>query len=332
MRFFPRWLVFAVLAALFWGSYGTAAKASGMAFHHASELTFLYVCLAYTMIGIPWTLSRMSSDHGGHWTAGCRNWGIGAGNVGALGALFVILAIKSGASPLVVMPLVFGLSQGFNFGFTWAFGKFKLPRTPNFKFYLSFPAMIACTWAVQQFKPGAPGAAVNMDFGIWMVFTLLAAICWGLYGVCARTAVMKSKLSPSDHGSHIKPLFWVSLVYAAYGMLTLAFLLGVDGFEKHTIAGASLGFLVGVCGLVGAGFVIPANSVQGSPGPGTVMAVVFATASVVNAITSWIAFPPEHAPAIWFWAALAGLIGTAYIFARNNPTVPMPKPKLAAGT
>ena len=325
MSFVQKWLAFAFLAALFWGSYGTSAKASGLAFHHASELTFLYVCLAYTVLGIPGTMAYMKSDHGGGWTVGCRKWGLIAGNAGALGALFVILAIKFGGNPLVVMALVFGLAQVFNFLFTWALGNFKMPRTPNAKFYTSFPVLIASTWAVQQFKPGAP-STIKMDFGLWMLFTLMVAICWGLYGVSARTSVMKSKSAPSDHGSHIKPLFWVSLVYAFYGIATLGYVISMNVFEKHTPSGAGLGFLVGICGLVGAAFVIPANSVKGSPGPGTVMAVVFATASAVNAITSWIAYPPEQMPVIWFWVALAGLIGSAYIFARNNPMTPVPKP------
>ena len=288
-----KWFSFAIFAALFWGSYGTAAKAAGLSFHHASELTILYVCLAYAVLGIPGTYLNMKHDHGGDWTPACRKWGLIAGTSGFLGALFVILAIKVGGNPLIVMAFVFGLAQVFNFLFTWIFAGFKLARTPNVKFIAAFPVLIVATWAVQQFKPGSPGTLGNLDLGLWTFFTLLVAICWGLYGVSARTAVMKSKKQPSDHGSHLRPLFWVSVAYLVFGVVAALYMSQTGVFEKHTIAGAGLGFLVGIFGLGGAAFVIPANSVPGSPGPGVVMAVVFATASAVNAITSWIAFPPD---------------------------------------
>ena len=93
--------------------------------------------------------------------------------------------------------------------------------------------------------------------------------------------------------------------------------------------GVALGFLTGMAGLCGAAFVIPANGVKGTPGPGTVMATVFACAAAVNAICNTLVFPSQTDTLPIFWVALVMLAVSALVFARNNPTQP-PRPKPAA--
>lgn len=321
-----KWLLFAVFAAGAWGNYGVAARGAGDAFHHHAEWTFLMVCAAYALLGIPFSITPkiLGKDHG-LWTKPGAVWGIGAGLCGAVGALCVIWAIAAGGVSTAVMALVFGLAQLFNFLFSWWLaGKFSRPA--NVWFWASLPVIMLASWGVQQFRPGTTfDGAMKFEPGWWLLFTLGTALCWGGYGVCARTALAKTKASPKDHGSHFIPLFWVSCTYAVFGVGTLVYIAVAGKPDVFTAKGAGLGLLTGLAGLLGAAFVIPANGVKGSPGPGTVMAVVFACAAGVNAVCNTLVYPPKVETLIAFWVSLATLAVSALIFARNNPTQP-PKP------
>ncbi len=264
------------------------------------------------------------------WRKTSALWGIGAGLSGALGALFVVWAIKAGGLSVIVMALVFGLAQVFNFLFSWLL--FGLKQQPNWKFGASFLGLVAGSAVVQLFRPGATMATIGFEFGWWLLFSLGTAICWGAYGMCARTAVAHTKhdpKNPQEHGSHFQPLFWVSATYGVFGISTLLYI-AIDGTpDVFTATGAQLGFLTGVLGLAGAAMVIPANSVKGSPGPGVIMAVVFASAAIVNAFSNAIFFPPREGTLPWFYVAVFVLAVSTCFFTRNNPTVPGKKPAAA---
>ena len=113
------WLVFALMTVLSWGVYGVllhkgrgnmpmAAEAP-----HASLKAFLFVCIAYTLIGL--AAAALLKVRGSNWsfTSGGIKWSLIAGTAGAVGAFTLVLAlgaaapIYKSAAAAAVMPIVF---------------------------------------------------------------------------------------------------------------------------------------------------------------------------------------------------------------------------------
>ena len=66
--------------------------------------------MAYFVVAIivPTIYLASRGELSGGWSFGGTSWSLLAGAAGALGALGIIIALSSGGSPIVVMPLVFG--------------------------------------------------------------------------------------------------------------------------------------------------------------------------------------------------------------------------------
>ena len=113
------WIVFALLTVLSWGVYGVLLHKGrglmpvGSEAPHASLKAFLFVCIAYALIGI--AAAVMLKVRGSNWsfTGGGITWSLIAGASGALGAFTLVLAlgaaapIYKGAAAAAVMPIVF---------------------------------------------------------------------------------------------------------------------------------------------------------------------------------------------------------------------------------
>jgi len=114
------WLYFALLTVLSWGVYGVLLHKGrgfmpmGAETPHASLKAFLFVCIAYALIGI--AAAVLLKVRGSDWslTADGIKWSLVAGTAGALGAFTLVLAlgaaspIYKGAAAAAVMPIVFG--------------------------------------------------------------------------------------------------------------------------------------------------------------------------------------------------------------------------------
>ncbi|WP_395752007.1 hypothetical protein [Prosthecobacter sp.] len=124
------WLLYALLTVLSWGVYGVILHAArskmpmGAETPNASLKAFLFVCIAYALIGIVTAL--VLKARGTNWSfTGDTGSGIPlsliAGMAGALGALTLVLALGAAATPIIkggggfgvaaaaaVMPIVFG--------------------------------------------------------------------------------------------------------------------------------------------------------------------------------------------------------------------------------
>lgn len=113
------WLYYALMTVFAWGVYGVilhkgrgympmAAEAP-----HASLKAFLFVCIAYAVIGI--VAAVLLKLRGSNWsfTGEGVKWSFVAGAAGAVGAFTLVLAlgaaapIYKGASAAAVMPIVF---------------------------------------------------------------------------------------------------------------------------------------------------------------------------------------------------------------------------------
>jgi uncharacterized membrane protein len=103
------WIIFAVGAALFWGMYGPVLH-SGQVQLGSPFRALLCVGLAYFLIGVLVPVAALGSQGGltAGFNAGGITWATLGGALGAVGAICIIYAFKSGGLPNYVMPLVFG--------------------------------------------------------------------------------------------------------------------------------------------------------------------------------------------------------------------------------
>ena len=114
------WLVFALMTVVSWGVYGVLLHKGrgnmpmGPEAPHASLKAFLFVCIAYALIGL--ATAALLKLRGSDWsfTGGGIKWSLVAGAAGAVGAFTLVLAlgaaaqIYKGAAAAAVMPIVFG--------------------------------------------------------------------------------------------------------------------------------------------------------------------------------------------------------------------------------
>src|ERR1022692_1653227 len=102
------WMIFTLGAVLSWGVYG-AALGKGTALLHNPLKALLCVGGAYFLIGVLAPVLALSGQGGvTGFNLGGTLWAGLGGALGAIGAVFIIYAFKSGGLPNYVMPLVFG--------------------------------------------------------------------------------------------------------------------------------------------------------------------------------------------------------------------------------
>lgn len=120
------WLIFALLTVLSWGVYGVLLhKGRGLMpmateTPHAGLKAFLFVCVAYALIGVAAAILLKMRGSAYTFTNAGINWSLIAGTAGAIGAFTLVLALGAAATPLekggggyglaaaaAVMPIVF---------------------------------------------------------------------------------------------------------------------------------------------------------------------------------------------------------------------------------
>jgi hypothetical protein len=145
------WLVFVVGAVLSWGVYGSLLHRGQVALGSPVK-ALLCVGVAYFLIGVlaPVVMLASQGQLSGFNTSGTTTATV-AGALGALGALCIILAFRTGGSPLIVMPLVFGGAPLVNVLVTMLQHP---PRTaPSPMLYLGFLLAAAGGFMVLYFRP-----------------------------------------------------------------------------------------------------------------------------------------------------------------------------------
>jgi hypothetical protein len=102
------WVVFVAGAVLSWGLYGVSLHRGQLAIGSPLK-ALLCVGIAYVLIAVLVPVATLSTQ------GELRNFSssgslisTAAGALGALGAVCIIFSFRAGASPLYVMPLVFG--------------------------------------------------------------------------------------------------------------------------------------------------------------------------------------------------------------------------------
>ena len=102
------WLPYVVLTVLSWGTYIPTLHKGQVGLAGSGVHAFLMVGVAYVLVAI--AVPGVMVARAGSWhvfTPGGVAFTIGAGVLGALGALGIVLALVNGGRPNVVPPLVF---------------------------------------------------------------------------------------------------------------------------------------------------------------------------------------------------------------------------------
>ena len=146
------WIIFALGAAVAWGLYGPVLHQGQVQLGNPMR-ALLCVGVAYFLIGVMVPVVSLSAQDGltsGFTTKGATAATIG-GALGAIGAVCIILAFKSGGLPTYVMPLVFAGAPLVNVLFSmWL----HPPKTaPNPLLYVGFVLAAAGAGMVLYFKP-----------------------------------------------------------------------------------------------------------------------------------------------------------------------------------
>ncbi len=145
------WIIFALGAAVSWGLYGPTLH-RGQVQLGSPLRALLCVGVAYFVIGVVFPLGALWSqgDLGGFNTRGSTLAFVG-GALGALGAICIIYAFKTGGIPTYVMPLVFAGAPIINAIFSmWL----HPPKTaPNPLLYLGIVFASVGAGLVLYYKP-----------------------------------------------------------------------------------------------------------------------------------------------------------------------------------
>jgi uncharacterized membrane protein len=145
------WIFFALGAALSWGLYGPTLHRGQVELGNPMR-ALLCVGLAYFLIGVLFPVASLGSQ--GElkgFTSGGITWATIAGALGAIGAICIIYAFRSGGLPTYVMPLVFGGAPVVNviFSMLW-----HPPKTaPSPLLYVGFVLVALGAGMVLYFKP-----------------------------------------------------------------------------------------------------------------------------------------------------------------------------------
>jgi uncharacterized membrane protein len=145
------WIIFALGAAVAWGLYGPILHQGQVQLGNPLR-ALLCVGVAYFLIGVLVPVATLSTQGGlGGFTAKGSTAATIGGALGALGAVCIIFAFKSGGLPTYVMPLVFAGAPLVNVLFSmWL----HPPKTsPSPLLYLGFVMAAAGAGMVLYFKP-----------------------------------------------------------------------------------------------------------------------------------------------------------------------------------
>jgi hypothetical protein len=145
------WILFALGAVLSWGFYGVILHKGQVALGNPLR-ALLCVGVAYFLIGVLVPIAGLSTQGGlTGFNASGSTWATIGGALGALGAVCIIWAFKTGGLPNFVMPIVFGGAPLVNVLVSmWM----HPPKTaPNPMLYLGYLLAAAGGGLVLYFKP-----------------------------------------------------------------------------------------------------------------------------------------------------------------------------------
>jgi hypothetical protein len=148
------WIVFVLGAVLSWGTYGVLLHQGQVQLGNPLR-ALLCVGIAYFLIGVlvpVAALSAQGSGLTGFNTSGATAATV-AGGLGAIGAVCIIWAFRTGGLPVYVMPLVFGGAPLVNVLFSMWLHPPK--AAPNPMLYVGFLLASVGAGLVLYYKPSS---------------------------------------------------------------------------------------------------------------------------------------------------------------------------------
>jgi hypothetical protein len=147
------WIVFVLGAVLSWGTYGVLLHQGQVQLGNPLR-ALLCVGVAYFLIGVIVPVAALSYQGGlGGFTYAGTTAATIAGALGALGAVCIIYAFRTGGLPTYVMPLVFGGAPLVNVLFTMWIHPPK--TTPHPLLYVGFLLASVGAAMVLYFRPAS---------------------------------------------------------------------------------------------------------------------------------------------------------------------------------
>lgn len=145
------WAIFALGAALSWGFYGALLYMGQVQLGNPLK-ALLCVGVAYFLIAVLVPVGGLASQGSlGGFSSGGITMATIAGALGALGAICIIYAFRSGGVPAYVMPIVFGGAPIVNVMVAMSLNPPKEPVSPLL--YLGIFVTAAGAAMVLYFKP-----------------------------------------------------------------------------------------------------------------------------------------------------------------------------------
>lgn len=143
------------------------------------------------------------------------------------------------------------------------------------------------------------------DSGLaWLVFALGTVLFWGVYGVFIHNGQMA--MADPLNGRY-KAFLFVGLAYFLTAVLApLVVLLWNQAQWAMPMRGMAWSLVAGMMGAAGAFCVLLAFAARGTPT--VVMAIVFAGAPIVNAITATLFHPPPGGWSAIRWPFVLGIL------------------------
>jgi len=145
------WIVFALGAAVSWGIYGAMLHQGQVRLGNPMR-ALLCVGVAYFLIGVLVPVAALLAQGSlNNFNTGGSSIAVAAGALGAIGAVCIIFAFRTGGLPTYVMPLVFGGAPLINVLVTmWL----HPPKTAiNPMLYVGFLLVSVGAGVVLYFKP-----------------------------------------------------------------------------------------------------------------------------------------------------------------------------------
>lgn len=157
-----------------------------------------------------------------------------------------------------------------------------------------------------------------------IIFALLTALCWGLYGPILGQA-------KSMAASPFKPFVAIGVAYLVWGVLGGLIGMGVRGDSfSFTGAATTWGFVAGTLGAWGALTLTLAMFTGGASMPQVVMPVVFGGAVTVSALYSVWKSNAVGSTSPWLWVGIVGIAACIVLVAYNTPHAAPHKPAASA--
>ena len=148
------WMWFVLATVVFWGAYVPMIHHGQQAFgtKNSALRTFLFIGLAYFLVSaVVLTYTVLAKAEPLDFPRHGVSLSIAAGILGALGALGIVFAIKSGGKPLAVAPLVFA---GAPIMSTFVAMMWDKPaRPPGLMFYVGIATAALGAAMVLRFRP-----------------------------------------------------------------------------------------------------------------------------------------------------------------------------------